>query len=124
MCVLGWHCGLGDEGYFLDRQITGLQPGRLRYSQSLRFLLGFAMPTILRIGGLRVTIYPNDHPPPHVHVIGAKGEAVFLLNCPSGPAELRENFGFNGPEIRRMTVDLLAHVPTLCAQWGTIRGNL
>jgi hypothetical protein len=94
------------------------------HSQSLRFLLDFVMPTILRIGGLRVTIYPNDHPPPHVHVIGAKGEAVFLLNCPSGPAELRENFGFNGPEIRRMTVDLLAHVPTLCAQWGTIRGSL
>ncbi|HLB97844.1 MAG TPA: hypothetical protein VJK90_09295 [Acetobacteraceae bacterium] len=39
-------------------------------------------------------------------------------------AELQENFGFNGPEIRRVTVDLLAHVPALCAQWGTIRGNL
>ena len=53
------------------------------------------MPTVLRIGGLRVTIYPNDHPPPHVHVIGANGEAVFLLNCPGGPAELRESFGFS-----------------------------
>ena len=47
------------------------------------------MPTLLRTGRLRVTIYPNDHPPPHVHVIGANGEAVFLLNCPSGPADLR-----------------------------------
>jgi hypothetical protein len=26
------------------------------------------MPTILRIGGLRVTIFPNDHRPPHVHI--------------------------------------------------------
>jgi len=81
------------------------------------------MPTILRIGCLRVTIYPNDHRPPHVHVIGAKGEAVFLLNCPAGPAELRESFGFNGPEIRRMAAALLAHIPTLCTEWDAIRGN-
>ncbi len=82
------------------------------------------MPTVLRVDGLRVTIYPNDHPPPHVHVVGAKGEAVFLLNCPDGPAELRESYGFNGPEIRQMAADLLAHIPALCTKWGTIRGNL
>jgi hypothetical protein len=28
------------------------------------------MPTVLRVGGLRVVIYPNDHPPAHVHVLG------------------------------------------------------
>ncbi len=82
------------------------------------------MPTILRIGGLRVTIYPNDHPPPHVHVIGAKGEAVFLLNCPAGPVDLRESYGFNGPQIRQMAADLLAHIPDLCIEWGMIHGNL
>jgi uncharacterized protein DUF4160 len=82
------------------------------------------MPTVLRIGGLRVTIYPNDHPPPHVHVIGARGEAVFLLNCPDGPADLRESYGFNGLEIGVMAADLLAHIPALCTEWGTIRGNL
>jgi hypothetical protein len=87
-------------------------------------MLLHVMPTILRIDGLRVTMYPNDHPPPHVHVIGAKGEAVFLLNCPDGPVELRESFGFNGPEIRRMAPDLLAHIPTLCTEWEAIRGNL
>jgi hypothetical protein len=43
------------------------------------------MPTVLRIGRLRATIYPNDHRPAHVHVIGREGEAVFLLNCPRGP---------------------------------------
>jgi hypothetical protein len=42
------------------------------------------MPTVLRIGGLRVAIYPNDHRPAHVHVVG-DGEAVFLLNRPDGP---------------------------------------
>ncbi len=86
-------------------------------------MLHGAMPTILRIDGLRVTIYPNDHPPSHVHVVGAKGEAVFLLNCPSGPAGLRESYGFNGPDIRQMAADLLAHIPSLCTEWGTIHGN-
>jgi hypothetical protein len=48
------------------------------------------MPTALRLDGLRVVIYPNDHRPAHVHVIGADGEAVFNLNCPEGPVVLRE----------------------------------
>ena len=28
------------------------------------------MRTVLRIDGLRVVIYPNDHPPAHVHILG------------------------------------------------------
>jgi hypothetical protein len=51
------------------------------------------MPTVLRLDGLRVTIYPNDHRPAHVPVIGAGREAVFDLHCPNGPPELRENYG-------------------------------
>ena len=37
------------------------------------------MPTILRIEGLRFVIYPNDHPPAHVHVIGPDWEVVINL---------------------------------------------
>jgi hypothetical protein len=60
------------------------------------------MPTVLRIGGLRVVIYPNDHRPAHVHVIGNGCEATFFLNCPDGPPELRENFGFKLAELNRI----------------------
>ncbi len=81
------------------------------------------MPTVRRIDGLRVTIYPNDHRPPHVHVIGAKGEAVFLLNCPKGPPDLRESFGFNGREIRQIVVLLRTHIPSLCEQWEFMHGT-
>jgi hypothetical protein len=59
------------------------------------------LPTVLRFGGLRVVIYPNDHRPAHVHAIGRGGEAVFNLNCPAGPVELRENYGFSRREIVR-----------------------
>ncbi len=53
------------------------------------------MPTILRFDGLRAVIYPNDHRPAHVHVIGSDVEAVFILHCPDGPPELRESYSFN-----------------------------
>ena len=52
------------------------------------------MPTILRLNGLRVVIYSNDHLPAHVHVAGATAEAVFELHCSEGPVTLRESFGF------------------------------
>jgi hypothetical protein len=41
------------------------------------------MPTILRLDGLRVVVYPNDHRPAHVHVIGNGCEAVFYLKGPT-----------------------------------------
>lgn len=60
------------------------------------------MPTVLRIDGLRVVIYPNDHRPAHAHVIGREGEAVFILHCPDGPPELRESYRFSRPEVARI----------------------
>jgi hypothetical protein len=81
------------------------------------------MPTILRLDGLRVTIYPNDHRPAHVHVIGRSCEAVFNLNCPGGPVELRENYRFSRPElaaIRKMLSESLQH---LCRAWEEIHGT-
>ena len=60
------------------------------------------MPTVLRFDGLRVVIYPADHRPAHVHVIGAAGEAVFILHCPDGPPELRESYGFDRRALNRI----------------------
>ena len=42
------------------------------------------MPTVLRFGGLRVVVYPNDHRPAHVHVIGKEHEALYELNGSTG----------------------------------------
>jgi hypothetical protein len=56
-----------------------------------------AVSTVLRIGNLPVVIYPNDHRPAHVHVIGADGEAVFVLSCAaaSGCAKTMGSRGAN-----------------------------
>ena len=81
------------------------------------------MPTIKRIGNLRVAIYPNDHRPAHVHVIGNGCEAVFQLHCPEGPAELRENFGFPSRDLGTIRAALVADLAYLCNEWRKVHGN-
>jgi hypothetical protein len=81
------------------------------------------MPKIGTIGGWRIVIYPNDHRPAHVHLINqGTAEAVFKLNCPDGPPELRENFGFSGPELTVIRDELMAHLVTHCTAWSVIHG--
>lgn len=53
------------------------------------------MPTILRIGGWRFVVYPSDHAPAHVHVIGPGWVVVVNLHGPVvrevlGPCSERE----------------------------------
>jgi hypothetical protein len=80
------------------------------------------MPTILRVGGLRVVVYPNDHAPGHVHVIGAGCEAVFELHCPEGPVALRESVGFTTSKLQRIVDQLASSLALLCAAWEKIHG--
>jgi hypothetical protein len=80
------------------------------------------MPTVLIIFGLRVVIYPNDHRPVHVHVIGDGREAVFNLHCPDGPPILRENYGFSSKALAKIAHGLMLNMETLCARWREIHG--
>ena len=80
------------------------------------------MPTVLRIGGLRVVSYSNDHRPAHVHVIG-DGEAVFILRYPDGPPELRECCWFNRSDVAHIAAALATHLVELCKQWRLIHGD-
>ena len=71
---------------------------------------------------MRVAVYPNDHPPAHVHVIGRGCEAVFRLNCPAGPVVLRENHGFARQEIAEIRKTLDESLPALCREWERFHG--
>lgn len=84
----------------------------------------FLVPTVLRLAGLRVTVYPNDPRPAHVHVIGDGHEAVFGLHCPFGPVRIRENFGFTQRALRSIEKALGEHVPQLCRAWEGIHGDV
>jgi hypothetical protein len=80
------------------------------------------VPTVIKFQGLRVVVYPNDHRPAHVHVIGRGNEALFNLNCPAGPVELRENYGFSYREFTRILEFLRARLEELCRAWEHIHG--
>jgi len=81
------------------------------------------MPTEVRLNGLRIEIYTNDHRPAHVHVNGKGGTAVFELNCPEGPPALREVCGFSLTQVNRMYGCLVDHLPHLCLRWRKIHGS-
>ena len=81
------------------------------------------MGTIHRFDGFRVVVYPNDHQPAHVHVIGGDVEALFNLNCPKGPPELRENFGCSGKVLSRIETELREQIEKWCAGWSEIHGD-
>jgi hypothetical protein len=68
-------------------------------------------------------IFTNDHRPAHVHVSEGPRQAVFELNCPSGPIHLRENYEFSLPDVNRLARLLQTQVAPLCAAWRAIHGD-
>jgi Domain of unknown function (DUF4160) len=82
------------------------------------------MPTVLpAFKGWRVVIYPNDHLPPHVHVIGAQEHARFELHRDLPQVRLLSNIRFSLSELRLVESYLLNHLAHLCSEWGRIHGN-
>jgi hypothetical protein len=78
--------------------------------------------TVLRINGLRVVIYSNDHRPPHVHVLGPNAEAVFQLSQVHEP-KLVSSFGFSGAKLNFVAEQLNAHAAWLFEAWAAIHGT-
>ncbi len=78
------------------------------------------MPTVLRIDGALVIIYPGDHEPAHVHVRDAGKEAIFILHCPDGPVTLRRAKGCTSADLRRYAAVLDEQVGHLCSAWEVL----
>ena len=82
------------------------------------------MPTVWRTGAFRVVIYPNDHRPAHVHVLGSGSEAILDLHRPHGPVELRENYHCSVADLRNVARELNDHLAELCMAWESIHGSV
>jgi hypothetical protein len=81
------------------------------------------MPTVLTVRNIRVAIYTNDHPPPHVHAIRRDGaRATFLLNCPDGPVVLAGQEGFRAADIVDIGRAVAANLAAICAKWRATHG--
>ena len=81
------------------------------------------MPTVHRFDGLRVVVYPNDHRPAHVHVMGGGCEAVFVLDALDGPPQLRENYGFPARQLVAIERELVSQLNRLNSEWRAIHGE-
>jgi len=80
------------------------------------------MPTVDRIDGLRVVIYPNDHRPAHVHVIGKGCECVFQLDGDQHLPALRENFGFSERDLQKIKTAITKRLAHLMTEWDKLHG--
>jgi hypothetical protein len=47
---------------------------------------------------------------------------AFHLNCPAGPAEVRENCGFLRREVTKIETELTRQAGELCQAWEKIHG--
>lgn len=81
------------------------------------------MPVVTRVRGVRVVIYPNDHPPPHVHAIRRDGAwARLALNCPAGPVTLMDQAGFHISELREIGEAVAVDIAAICDEWRPLHG--
>ncbi len=80
------------------------------------------MVTVLRVQGLRVVIFVNDHEPAHVHVFG-NGEAKIDLLGATGAPELVWADGMSRAEIRRAMRVVTEHLSYLRMRWEEIHGR-
>jgi len=80
------------------------------------------MPTGHRAYGLRFVIYVNDHPPAHVHVLGAGGEAKINLGVGEGLPSLLWAKGLDRATLRQAMLEVMARRDLLLAAWQRIHG--
>ncbi|KTQ83943.1 hypothetical protein NS226_21990 [Aureimonas ureilytica] len=38
------------------------------------------MPTLMVIGGIKITVYADDHNPPHFHILTAEGDVLVRIS--------------------------------------------
>lgn len=79
------------------------------------------MITVLRAYGLRVAIYTDDHPPPHVHVLG-DGEAKIRLVGPDGQPVLMQVVGMKQADVAKALKVIAVEQAELLKVWRSIHG--
>jgi len=78
------------------------------------------VPTIFRIGKMRVMIYPNDHPPAHVHVVGGGKEARIIIDP---EVQLDVAAGLSRVEVRAILEKVHDNWDLLTEYWNSTHGK-
>jgi hypothetical protein len=82
-----------------------------------------AMPTLIKESGFEVRIYTRDeHPPAHVHVWKAEGEAVIYLGDDETPPSLCEVNRMRKKDVRKALNIVEDNQEILRAEWRRYHG--
>lgn len=76
------------------------------------------MPTVFTEGGFRFMIYLDDHPPAHVHAIGAD----CMIRIGLEPLEVLSSVGTKANDVRRATAIAERRREELLAAWRKHHG--
>lgn len=79
----------------------------------------FFMPTIHRVDGYVIRIYPNDHAPAHVHVLKGGGMAII---CITDRVSVREVFKMKPNEVKQAIRIVEANREGYLRLWEEIHG--
>lgn len=81
------------------------------------------MPTLIRLGRLRIMMYANDHPPPHVHAIKAGAEARIAIGSEDERASLIANDGLSRRELAAALDAVDRNRTFLLERWRALHGD-
>lgn len=79
------------------------------------------MPRVLWVGAFQFYIWPNDHPPAHVHVI--VGDSMIVIELGEGPESVtlsRASRDSRNPDVRMALALTAEHWQTLSDAWKRI----
>jgi hypothetical protein len=80
------------------------------------------VPTLFLVGRYRIVVYPNDHSPPHVHIIGS-GHAKFLIGNTPDAVILLENEGVPARDLRRIAEVIIDRHHECLDGWRKYHGD-
>lgn len=81
------------------------------------------MPTLFHVGAWRVVIFPNDHEPAHVHLVGPEGYAKFAIGRRPDDVSLLETEGVPTPILRRAAAQVIDRHAQCLESWSAIHGH-
>ena len=81
------------------------------------------MPTLFHVGAWRIVIFPNDHEPAHVHVIGPEGYAKIAIGRSPNDVTLLETDGVPTPILRLVAAQVIDRHAQCLESWRAIHGH-
>ncbi|MCC6196483.1 MAG: DUF4160 domain-containing protein [Burkholderiales bacterium] len=80
------------------------------------------MATLFLLGRIRIVVYSNDHPPPHIHAV-SEGHARFALGETPADVRLVESERMSRRELRSIAEAIIARHDDCLKAWIRIHGH-